>query len=114
MPRPSRLCACGAIVPADQLCACQLQRQKERKARHDRERPSAAQRGYDGEWRKLRAEFIRLHPFCAFCGVSAEHVDHITPHRGDKALFWTWNNLQALCAHRHNSVKQRQEWAASV
>ncbi|MFC3058810.1 HNH endonuclease signature motif containing protein [Paenirhodobacter populi] len=45
------------------------------------------------------------------CGNTAEHVDHIKPHRGDQALFWDWRNLQALCAHCHNSVKQRQERA---
>lgn len=112
MAKPPRLCACGAIVPADQLCACQLDRQRERKALHDRRRPSAAQRGYDSEWRKLRAEFIRLHPFCAFCGAQAEHVDHKERHRGNRALLLSWTNLQSLCGHCHNSVKQRLERAA--
>ncbi|WP_189426952.1 HNH endonuclease [Devosia pacifica] len=35
--------------------------------------------------------------------------DHITPHRGDDQLFWDRTNWQALCAHCHNSTKQRQE-----
>lgn len=113
MPAPPRLCGCGAIVAADTLCACQIERQRERKRRHDQRRPSSSQRGYGGEWRKLRAEFIRLHPFCAFCGAEAEHVDHIQRHHGDKVLLLNWNNLQSLCAHCHNSVKQRQERAAN-
>ena len=33
-----------------------------RKRRADN-RPSSSQRGYSGGWRKLLAEFLRLHPF---------------------------------------------------
>ncbi|HWL55465.1 MAG TPA: HNH endonuclease [Paracoccus sp. (in: a-proteobacteria)] len=43
------------------------------------------------------------------CGANATLVDHIKPHRGDKALFWNWNNWQALCAPCHSSVKQSLE-----
>ena len=109
MPKPPRLCSCGAIVPHGVLCACQVQRQLERKRRYDATRPNSRQRGYTREWEALRAEFLRLHPSCAFCGTDAEHVDHIKRHHGDRALLLNWNNLQALCAHCHNSVKQRQE-----
>lgn len=114
MPKPPRLCSCGAIVPHGVLCACQQARQLERKRRYDRTRPNSRQRGYTREWERLRAEFLRLHPTCAFCGADAEHVDHIKRHRGNKALLLNWNNLQALCAHCHNSVKQRQERQADV
>lgn len=114
MARPPRLCACGQIVPADQLCACQVTAMRARKKRHDQNRPSSSERGYNGEWRKLRAEFLRQHPFCAFCGAPAEHVDHKVRHRGEKALLLSWANLQSLCAHCHNSVKQRQERAADA
>ena len=111
MARPPRLCGCGAIVPADTLCACQIERQRARKAKHDRKRPNSRQRGYTREWEKARAEFLRLHPFCAMCGCEASLVDHVTPHRGDKALFWNWNNWQALCTPCHSRHKQRQERA---
>ncbi|WP_231555339.1 HNH endonuclease [Paracoccus sanguinis] len=43
------------------------------------------------------------------CGNPADVVDHITPHRGDEALFWNWSNWQALCAPCHNRHKQRAE-----
>lgn len=109
MPRPPRLCSCGAIVPADQLCACQLARRRERKRRADRNRPNSRQRGYTREWEKARAEFLRLHPCCAMCGADATLVDHIKPHMGDKVLFWNWHNWQALCTGCHSSVKQRIE-----
>lgn len=99
-------------MPADVLCACQVQRQLERKRRYDATRPNSRKRGYTREWEALRAEFLRLHPSCAFCGTDAEHVDHIKRHHGDRALLLNWNNLQSLCARCHNSVKQRQERAA--
>jgi 5-methylcytosine-specific restriction enzyme A len=59
----------------------------------DRERPSAARRGYDGRWRKARAEFLAEHPLCAHCLAEgrltpATVVDHVVPHRGDQRLFW--------------------------
>lgn len=85
-----------------------------RKKRHDRNRPSSSARGYNGEWRKLRAEFLRERPSCAFCGAPAEHVDHKVRHRGEKALLLSWANLQSLCVHCHNSVKQRQEQTPST
>lgn len=99
MPKPPRLCSCGAIVPHGVLCGCQVKRQLERKRRYDATRPNSRQRGYTREWEALRAEFLRLHPSCAFCGTDAEHVDHIKRHHGDRALLLNWNNLQALCAH---------------
>jgi 5-methylcytosine-specific restriction endonuclease McrA len=36
-------------------------------------------------------------------------VDHITPHRGDKALLWDRFNWQPLCEGCHNGAKQREE-----
>ncbi|MBL4917456.1 HNH endonuclease [Szabonella alba] len=114
MSKPPRLCSCGEIVPAGSLCACQIEATRARNRRHDARRPNSRQRGYTRQWEALRAEFLRLHPACAFCGSPAEHVDHIKRHRGDAALVLNWNNLQSLCAHCHNCVKQRQERARDV
>ena len=38
-------------------------------------------------------------------------VDHIKPHRGNLALFWAEDNLQAVCKCWHDSEKQRREKA---
>lgn len=113
MPKPPRLCTCGQIVPHGTLCTCQIELKRARGRRHDQNRPNSRQRGYTREWEKARAEFLSLHSFCAYCGEQAQVVDHIQPHRSNKALFWNWNNWQALCALCHNSVKQRQEFAES-
>ena len=36
-------------------------------------------------------------------------ADHITPHRGDEALFWDMCNGQCLCKRCHDRDKQREE-----
>jgi hypothetical protein len=66
----------------------------------DRERPSAARRGYGSPWRRARAAFLALHPLCAACQalgrvVPAIVVDHVVPHRGDQRLFWDQGKLGA-------------------
>jgi 5-methylcytosine-specific restriction protein A len=70
-------------------------------------RESAASRGYDRRWRKARAVFLAQNALCAECrrgGIfrAAEVVDHITPHRGDKKLFWDVKNWQSLCKRCHD------------
>jgi 5-methylcytosine-specific restriction protein A len=64
---------------------------------------------YDGaRWRRLRQQFITQHPLCiqkdtdTRCTLVAEEVDHIVPHRGDPALFFDWDNLQAMCKVCHS------------
>lgn len=107
--KPPRICACNQIVPHGELCACQIKAKRARDARHDTTRPTAAGRGYDHKWRKARAEYLLNHSDCRMCANSATTIDHIIPHRGDRALFWNGNNWQPLCTPCHNSVKQRQE-----
>ncbi|WP_084570374.1 HNH endonuclease [Methylosinus sp. PW1] len=75
---------------------------KESKARADERRPNAGERGYGGDWRKARAEFLEAHPNCAHCGAPATVVDHIRPHKGDRALFWDRSNWQPLCKPCHD------------
>lgn len=65
------------------------------------------------KWKKLRDAFIKEHPTCAMCEelgkISlANVVDHINPHRGDEALFFS-GPFQSLCYSHHNSTKQRIE-----
>ncbi|WP_417724208.1 HNH endonuclease signature motif containing protein [Salipiger sp.] len=111
MSKPPRLCACGHVVPHGERCRCQVAATRARNKRHDATRPTARQRGYDGAWQKARAAFLAAHPHCAHpgCNALATVVDHIVPHRGDKALFWDRTNWQPLCGHHHNAHKQRQE-----
>lgn len=104
-----RLCACGFRVSSGVRCKCEAAADAERKARHDQHRPSSSKRGYTGTWEKARAAFLVKHPFCRRCGLPAQVVDHIKPHRGDRELFWDRDNWQSLCTPCHSGAKQRQE-----
>jgi 5-methylcytosine-specific restriction protein A len=77
-------------------------------------RPSARERGYSGAWERARKGYLASHPYCVMHAkmgmrVEATVVDHVQPHRGDKALFWDKSNWQPLCKAHHDSTKQMQE-----
>ena len=63
-------------------------------------------------WRKIRAAFLATHPLCVMCQHPATVVDHIKPHRGNDALMWDWNNLQACCKPCHDRKTMTTDRAA--
>lgn len=73
-------------------------------------RPSAAKRGYDFRWQKARKRYLATHPLCVYCKRYqgrvrvATCIDHIVPHKGDRALFWDTENWAASCK-QCNDVK---------
>lgn len=75
---------------------------------YDRERGSAASRGYGRRWKIVRDCYLAQHPFCADPyrehqqPTMATEVDHIEPHRGNTAKFWDFRNLQSLCKSCHS------------
>lgn len=69
---------------------------------------------YGRRWKDYRNTFLSAHPVCVYCLAMgkiapATVVDHIKPHKGDFALFWSQDNHQALCARCHNSHKAVEE-----
>lgn len=77
---------------------------------------TTAKRGYGGKWQRLSRQFLRQaeNALCRMCKAegqtrSAEVVDHITPHKGDQALFWDPTNWQPLCKSHHSRDKQAEE-----
>jgi 5-methylcytosine-specific restriction enzyme A len=68
---------------------------------YDQRRESSSKRGYDAKWRKARAYFLMMNPYCVKCGELATVVDHIVPHKGNMRLFWDQSNWQPLCASDH-------------
>ncbi len=75
--------------------------------REDWNRENASRRGYDARWRAARREFLASHPWCAECLKAGRHVpatdvDHVIPHRGDRAVFWDEKNWQPLCHSCHS------------
>ena len=81
---------------------------------YDRGRGSAAKRGYDRRWQRLRKLVLARQPICQAvgCMAAATEVDHITPRRrgGDDSLA----NLQALCKAHHSLKTAREDgrWGA--
>src|SRR5690606_38571516 len=101
--------SCGCVLAPGERCQHMIARDRERKARFDEQRPTARARGYDSKWQQARAEYLEAHPHCVMCGNPASVVDHKTPHKGDKRLFWSRSNWQALCTPCHSSTKQSME-----
>jgi len=74
---------------------------------NERQRGSAAQRGYDSGWRRVRARYLAAHPWCADpfgvhggVPVAATDVDHIQRRRSGGSD--DDSNLQALCHACHS------------
>lgn len=64
-------------------------------------------------WKLLRTAQLIREPLCRFCEqegrvTAATVADHIEPHRGDRAKFFT-TRLQSLCKDCHDRTKQRAE-----
>ena len=62
-------------------------------------------------WQGIRSAQLSKEPLCAFClprTVPANVCDHIEPHKGDLAKFWS-GPFQSLCKRCHDSTKQRIE-----
>ena len=79
----------------------------------DRQRPSAARRGYGPRWRRARADYLARHPLCVQCRAAGHiepstTVDHTVPHRGDQTLFWDEANWAALCKRCHDAKTARE------
>lgn len=75
-------------------------------------RKGSTARGYDARWQRARSVFLMQHPLCAACEAigrvtAATDVDHVTPHRGDRRLFWDEANWQALCKPCHSRKTAR-------
>lgn len=103
--RAPRICGCGYRIACGARCPCEARR----KAEADACRLSARARGYTTKWDTERAAYLKTNPKCARCTAPAAVVDHITPHKGDKRLFWSRSNWQPLCRPCHDRWKQSQE-----
>ena len=75
-------------------------------AAHDETRGNNTERGYDGNWRKVRAMFLRAHPLCQDCQAAgrvtmASEVHHLIKVRDGGAH--RDDNLVALCKPCHSA-----------
>lgn len=82
---------------------------------YDRQRGTAAQRGYDNHWAKYSIQYRAEHPLCIQClnqgrTTPVGHVDHIIPVTGpDDPRFWDESNHQPLCRSCHSRKTAQEE-----
>jgi 5-methylcytosine-specific restriction enzyme A len=75
---------------------------------------SSARPYNDSAWRIGRLQHLLASPLCVVCAARgrttrATEVDHIRPHRGDRALFFDRSNWQSLCRSCHSSKTNRED-----
>lgn len=69
----------------------------------ERQRGTSTARGYDKEWRKIRAAYLVAHPICEVCGKAlATEVHHKNPLPPRGTGTHDWLNLQARCKPCHS------------
>src|SRR5579864_6363920 len=81
---------------------------REHAARGERARGTPAERGYDRDWRRLRAFKLSIDPFCQIrlkgChGRIATEVHHVIPIRQRPDLRFEWSNLISSCKPCHSA-----------
>jgi 5-methylcytosine-specific restriction protein A len=110
-PTPCNNNKCMGLVRNGVCDQCGVQRRGKDRA-YDRGRGTAAQRGYDTTWRKLRRMHLAQEPLCHDCkqrGVITVGVDvhHILAKRdgGDNSA----DNLMTLCKSCHSVRTGRGE-----
>jgi 5-methylcytosine-specific restriction protein A len=106
-PLPCRVPGCPFLVARGEACP------RHGKQRAPDLRGSAASRGYDGAWRRLRLAILRRHPLCADCEaegrwVRATEVHHIVPIAVDPSRRLDPTNLRPLCRGCHRRVTEAE------
>ena len=122
--RPATLCRCGGVLQPTGCTRCG----KKRTSEGWHHTKTSTQRGYDKDWRKVRAVAIRdateaaalsgaaLTPLCALCGKPIDgkrqmHVDHVNGFSGvaDPARLDVGNCrvVHAKCHMEREAAKSR-------
>nr|WP_244492170.1 HNH endonuclease signature motif containing protein [Aureimonas sp. AU12] len=102
-----RICSCGKTVASGKTCACRIKARAEADAR----RPSAAVRGYDAAWKRVRSDFLKRHPVCCSpgCGKPATEADHVVSVAERPDLRLSWSNLRPFCKPHHSQRTARDQ-----
>ena len=106
--RPCRHPMCPKLTDAGY---CEEHKRAERK-RYDDKRGSAASRGYNGQWRKVRGIKLKRNPLCERCRsrgrtVAATMVHHIVAIRKGGAAYDV-ENLMSVCVGCHDEIHREQ------
>jgi len=105
--RPCRHPGCPALVNG-RFCDTHL---AEHNRTFDRDRGTAAQRGYDARHRRWRALVLARYPICVDCGMRpSTEADHVIPleQGGD----WSLENGRGRCKGCHSRKTRRENMGA--
>lgn len=105
--KPCAAPACRALVRGVRYCPKHEHLTRAVAKEYDDRRESSTQRGYSYKWQQARKGYLAKHPLCAECErqgltAAATELDHITPHKGDKDVFWDRSNWEGLCRPCHS------------
>src|SRR4029077_21012567 len=84
-----------------------LRRRPTERTRAEPRRATTKQRGYDADWKRLRADHLKREPLCRPCvetsmrtpATDVAHIEHTATH---PPLRLVDENLQSTCAPCHN------------
>ncbi|MGB9903058.1 MAG: HNH endonuclease [Desulfotomaculales bacterium] len=106
LKKPCAWPGCPELVEAGQRFCIEHDRQRRRQ--EDERRGTAAQRGYDARWQKVREMYLRQYPLCELCEkkgriIPATMVHHKRPIKaGGQAL--DMENLMSVCRACHDKI----------
>ena len=104
-PKPCGQPGCPALTDG-RYCAAHARSEQRR---YDRERGSAARRGYGARWRKVRRLVLARDLICLApgCTQAATDVDHVVPKRAGGTD--DMDNLQGFCHACHSAKTARED-----
>ena len=106
--KPLRPCANRGCPNAGTVRGMCPEHAIQREAQYEQGRGTAAQRGYDVKWRRIRAQFLKFHPYCENHPLEASvDVDHRISKRDGGTD--EWSNLAALCHSCHSKKTSAQD-----
>lgn len=109
-PRPCVRPRCPHLQP------CPVHSARQRPSSTERRQREPGKRLYDQRaWRDASRSHLAQHPFCEDCKAEgvvrlATQVDHVIPHKGDVATFWS-SPRRSLCDTHHGRKTRREQQA---
>ena len=112
---PCRQSGCATLVESPGYCETHRRDVVARySADSRRTHPVETALYHTARWLRGRRLHLQLYPLCVHCLaagslVGASQVDHIVPHKGDRALFFDTANWQSLCPSCHSRKTAREQ-----